>query len=121
MMAVGALEAWARLRLIERNSPLTSHFDYDHIEAIHRHIQDTFAWAGQRRSAPMGLRPMIQVRPRHCQRSPTLRDLFGPHRYAPAEAATDRATLPQYKLFWEADYLRGLALKGEFVDSFSLL
>ena len=87
MVVVGALEEhWARLRLMElTRSPLLGRFDYDHMKAIHRHIfQDTFVWAGQERSAPMG-GPMIKFGP-DVSAFPKFdpRDYSVPHEYTSA-------------------------------------
>ena len=122
MVAVGALEEhWARLRLIELvRSPLLGHFDYEHMKAIHRHIfQDTFAWAGQERSAPMG-GPMIKFGP-DVSAFPDFdpRDYSVPHEYAPAGWQLTEAATHEYALLQEADYLRGMAL-SEFVDNLAL-
>ena len=100
--------------------PLLGHFDYEHMKAIHRHIfQDTFAWAGQERSAPMG-GPMIKFGP-DVSAFPDFdpRDYSVPHEYAPAGRQLTEAATHEYALLQEADYLRGLAL-SEFVDNLAL-
>ena len=94
--------------------------DYEHMKAIHRHIfQDTFAWAGQERSAPMG-GPMIKFGP-DVSAFPDFdpRDYSVPHEYAPAGRQLTEAATHEYALLQEADYLRGLAL-SEFVDNLAL-
>ncbi|MDN5703943.1 MAG: Fic family protein [Yaniella sp.] len=78
-----------RLGELQRN-PLSGHFDYDHMKAIHHHIfQDVYEWAGQERTAPTS--------------GPMTKDGFA---YYPAGPQLTDAAEAEYAKIAAANYLR---------------
>ncbi|MFB2580887.1 Fic/DOC family protein [Herbiconiux sp. P15] len=92
-------EAQALVRLVElADAPLPATFDYDHMNAIHRHIfQDVYEWAGEERVGPVGFMSKDG------------------HSYYPAGPALTEAAHAEYGKLASRDFLRGLD-KAEFVD-----